>query len=42
MDKARQDYESGYAKNFDILNTLTDIDAYSLDRQGAVQQKSGK
>ena len=38
MDKARQDYESGYAKNFDILNTLTDIDAYSLDRQGAVQQ----
>lgn len=38
MDKARQDYESGYAKNFDILNTLTDIDAYSLDRQGVVQQ----
>lgn len=38
MDKARQDYESGYKKNFDILNTLTDMDSYSLDRERLVQQ----
>ena len=38
MEKARQDYESAYNRNFDVLNTLTDLDAYSLDRQGAVQK----
>ena len=38
MDKARQDYESGYKKNFDILNTLRDMDSYLLDRERLVQQ----
>jgi hypothetical protein len=38
MERAKQEYEKGYQRDFDILGTLTDLDAYSLDRESAVRK----
>ena len=38
MERARQAYENEYNRNLDILGRLTDLDAYSLDRESAVQR----